>query len=70
MQTSYMSVNNAFVLTRTLSRQVGSAVQHVQSSSSELQAAVRPRAEQSRRRISLRMGVGRATGDSALDDYP
>lgn len=34
----------ALVLTRTLSRQIGSAVQHVQSSSSELQAAANQQA--------------------------
>ncbi len=34
----------AFVLTRTLARQIGSAIQHVQSSSSELQAAANQQA--------------------------
>ena len=39
-----LAIGIAFVLTRTLARQVGSAVQHVQSSSSELQAAANQQA--------------------------
>jgi len=39
-----LSVGIAVVLTRTLSRQIGSAVQHVQSSSSELQASANQQA--------------------------
>jgi len=39
-----LAIGIALVLTRTLSRQVGSAVQHVQSSSSELQTAANQQA--------------------------
>jgi methyl-accepting chemotaxis protein len=39
-----LAIGIALVLTRTLSRQIGSAVQHVQSSSSELQAAANQQA--------------------------
>ena len=40
----FIAIGIALVLTRTLSRQIGSAVQHVQSSSSELQAAANQQA--------------------------
>lgn len=39
-----LAIGIALILTRTLSRQIGSAVQHVQSSSSELQAAANQQA--------------------------
>ena len=39
-----LAIGIALVLTRTLSRQIGSAVQHIQSSSSELQAAANQQA--------------------------
>ncbi|MBE7467434.1 MAG: hypothetical protein HS116_28505 [Planctomycetes bacterium] len=53
-----MAVGLAFFLTSTLSRQIGTAIQHVQSSSSELQAAANQQASGAKEQATAMNEIG------------